>query len=195
MLSKSFVKRIQQRWASIQAKGNRVDFERGKLLHEVWLAHHKDEKTLAGFIVTELGEFPGKCAASLARLAPAFDAEQDEEIWRKIGGQGVVLLSRVKSEKHRKSIMRLVNSTTKNTGRDSVSIGTFRTFVQTVLGPDYKDVLLEHRSEGISLKVQLIALKRCIFALLQKHPELRRELPAPVRAYLKLDGRRRRVVA
>lgn len=188
-LNKTYTAEVRRRWDSIQAKGNNVDFERGQLLHEVWSnVLDRNDKTLGDFIITELGEFPGKSTSALVRLAHAFDAVKDQDTWRMIGGQSAVLLARIGHTATRRKVLRKVLETTSRTGRDVVSRATFRTLLVESLGQEgYQGLLIERKAKNAAnVRAQLDACKQCLLRLVRTHPEIKKEIPASVKKMIGL---------
>lgn len=177
---------IKRRWDNLQSRGNLLDYDRAKLLHSVWQRLQKDDGLLAHFLVTVLGEYPGKRCSLFVRLVHAYALNQSQETWQKAGGSGVIMLTRLSKASQRKVLERL-DETLSHTQRQTVSLATFRTIVREVIGEDsYKKILTEQRGQS-RLRAELAALKKFLLTLLDKHPEFRREVPKPVVKALGLD--------
>lgn len=185
-IPKRTTNRIKKQWDALQGRGNRLDFDRAKLLHEIWNRLQKNDKNLAHFMVNVLEEYAGKRCVAFVRLAHAFDAVDDVEVWAKIGGKAVVILSHC-GKVDRRRIMRKVDATLKRTGRTTLSQATFRSRCQEVLGEEkYRKALSERQSRS-RLSLELAVLKQFILTLIGKNPDLKKGMSREVRRALGLD--------
>lgn len=179
------VQHVKRRWDNLQSHGNRLDFDRAKLLHSVSARLQHDDKTLGAFIVDVLGEYRGKRVSAFIRLVHAFKDNRDTETWQQIGGRGAVLLSRLQRGQQRK-IMVKVRATLRATKRATLSSETFRTIVRGVLGEqEYGKVLTERRSGQSNVRKELALLKQFLLAVVSSHADIK--LPKQVRHALGLD--------
>lgn len=181
--------RIKERWDKLQGQEHGVDYERARLLHEVYERHEKDAAMLEEFIVAVLGEYPGKRTKMFVRFALAFETISDPEIWVMVGGKAVVLLSRTNKRNRRKTLTR-VRRTLETTGRTTISRSTFRNILHEVLGENYRSVLTEpqsSRSNGNGAREQLRALKSFILTLMRSDTKLRKAMTPEVKAILGID--------
>lgn len=177
---------IKKKWDTLQSRGNLLDHDRAKLLHSVWLRLQKDDALLAHFLVTVLGEYPGKRCALFVRLVNAYALNSDQATWNMVGGSATVLLTRLSRSSQRRILTR-VQETLANTQRTTLSAGTFRTIVREVIGEDsYRKALTERRGQS-RIRQELAALKKFLLTLLDHHPEFRREVPRAVVKSLGLD--------
>lgn len=184
--------RIKKAWDKLETRSNNLDFDRAKLLHEVWTRLQRSDKSLAHFTVHVLGEYAGKRTLAFIRLVHAYDEIQDLDTWAKIGGKGVVLLSRVSHKTKRKKILREVDNSMQRTGRSTTTIGTFRTIAQEVLGEEaYRATLSEPHGRS-NLSAELSLLKNFLITLIGKNPDLANGMPRKVKKALGLDLVRRR---
>lgn len=184
--------RIKRQWDKLEGRGNALDFERAKLLNEVWNRLQQDDKSLAGFLVNVLDIYKGKRTLAFIRLAHAFDAIDDVDTWTKLGGKSVVILSRVKHKTKRRAIMRRVDKTLKRTGRSTVAVATFRTFAHEVLGDEnYRKALTEPHGRS-NLTAELALLKQFILTMIGTNPELEKAMSPAVKKALGLDLLRRK---
>lgn len=181
------VNRVKRQWDKLQGRGNRIDYDRAKLLHEVWGRLQKNDKSLAHFIVTRLGEYKGKHTLAYVRMVHAYDKIDDVETWTKLGGKQAVLLSRVKSKAKQKKILSRVNKTLKRTGRSTVTRSTFREIAKDLLTPKEYDACLVEPSGRRNVSLELSLLKQFLLTLVSEMPELEDKMPKPVRAALGLD--------
>lgn len=185
-IPKRTTNRIKKQWDNLQGRGNRLDFDRAKLLHEVWGRLQKNDTNLAHFLVNVLEEYAGKRCIAFVRLAHAYDAIDDVETWTKIGGKAVVILSHC-GKVDRRRVMRKVNATLKRTKRTTLSLACFRTKVQEAIGEEkYRKVLNERQNRG-RLKLELSILKQFILTMLGKHPDLKKGMSREVKRALGLD--------
>lgn len=177
---------IKRKWDNLQSRGNMLDYDRAALLHGVWLRLQRDDGLLAHFLVTVLGEYPGKRCALFVRLVNAYDQNKDRETWQMVGGSPVILLTRLSRASQRRVLVK-VRETLEGTQRQTLSAGTFRTIVREVVGEDsYRKVLTEQRGQS-RVRQELSLLKKFILTLLDRHPEFRQEVPKGVVKALGLD--------
>lgn len=140
---------LRTEWSALRGQGNMLDHARGHFLDRV-LRENCDNKLsgLESYIIGELEEYAGKRTKSLTRLATAFKIDSDAEHWRMIGGQGMVILTRLCASKRRKVIL-AVRAVLKGTGRDTLSTATFRNLVLKIVGREvYKSVVCIERKHG-----------------------------------------------
>jgi hypothetical protein len=177
---------IKKKWDSLQSQGNLLDHDRARLLHSVWDRLQKDDALLAHFLVTVLGEYPGKRCALFVRLVNAYDLNRDQETWQMVGGSPMVMLTRLPRPIQRKILVR-VRETLTNTQRTTLSTGTFRTIVRAVIGEEeYKKVLTEQRGQS-KVRQELALLKKFLLTLLENNEDLRRGMPRKIVKALGLD--------
>lgn len=183
---------IKKKWDRLQGQEHGVDFERARLLHEVFVRYDHDLNQLADFIVGVLGEYPGKRTVMFVRFVEAFAVSDNANDWRSVGGKAMVLVSRLGSREQRK-IMGRVRKTLESTGRQTVSGSTFRNIMREVVGVDrYRSALSEPHS-GMAqagakeTREQLSTLRGFVLALLRSNPKLRKSLPDDVRSLLGAD--------
>jgi hypothetical protein len=179
--------RIKRQWDKLEGRGNRLDFDRAQLLHTVYIRLQKNEKSVAAFIVGQLGVEPGKRPYALFRLAEAFDANSDQETWDKLGGTATALLTRVKGKVARRRILKKVDASLKSTGRSCVSSETFRKFARAVLGHEAYQASLTEPKSGSNTKAELAALKAFVLTLIAKDPSVKRGMSQQVKRALGLD--------
>lgn len=192
VIGKRTTNRIKKAWDKLESRGNHLDFDRAKLLHEVWTRYQRNDKNLATFTVKVLGEYGGKRTLAFIRLVHAYDEIQDIETWTKLGGKGVVMLSRVRHKTKRKKLLREVDKSMERTGRTTTTIGTFRNIAQSVLGEDaYRSTLSEPHGRS-NLSVELALLKGFLIELIGKNPDLSKGMPRKVKKALGLDLVQRR---
>ena len=180
---------LKLKWDRLQGQEHGVDFERARLLHEVFVRYDRNEEQIVSFMIAVLGEYPGKRPLMFLRYVQAFDRVPVAEQWAAVGGKTMVMLSRLNGHK-RRSVMTRVQKTLAKTGRLTISGSTFRIIVQEVLTTEeYQGILSEQRvtPTGGSVRQQLTTLRGFILALLRTNPDLRREMPRDVKALLGTD--------
>jgi hypothetical protein len=177
---------IKKRWDNLQSKGNLLDFDRAKLLHGVWNRLNRADSVLVHFLVSTLGEFPGKRCTGLVRLVHAYDKIDSQVTWQMVGGSPVTTLARLSGSNQRK-VMVKVRQTLRSTERETISRGTFARLVKAAVGDEkYQEALNERRGKS-TVRAELAVLKKFLLTLLNRHPEFRREIPKAVAESLALD--------
>ena len=179
--------RLKEQWDNLQGQEHGVDYERARLLHEVFLRLDRSEELLVGFLVGILGEYPGKRPKMFVRFVEAFEVISEPETWAAVGGKAAVLLSRTNKRKRRR-VMTRVRRVLARTGRKTVSTSTFRTILRDSLGDEaYRACLLEPTNMGTGARAQLKILKGFILALVKSDPKLKKLLTRPVKKLLGAD--------
>jgi len=188
-ISESRNNNYKTEWDALRGQEYDLDFDRTLFLWNVMVESlHENIDTLRDYIIVELEEFAGKRVESFIRFVEAFAHIDSYDTWAKIGGAGVVLLNRVDRRRHR-TILRRVDETLERTGRDRVSLGTFRTILRDVLGVEsYRESLTEQRKQRDVLTYyrQCVVYQQGIFAMLRAGTITRDQLPRPIRQLMDL---------
>lgn len=190
-ISEATRNRHKTAWANLRGTSNLLDMKRAHFLHAILTTNlNGDVPSLELYIVRVLEEYAGKRTKSLARLALAFGQDESENHWRMLGGQGMILLSRADGRR-RGRVIKMVEGTLNETKRDSISIATLRNILKTVLGEDYRKVLIEPQDHPLmTFRRQAILFQRQILALLNI-PGVERAISKEVRVLLDLNHTKR----
>ena len=189
-MRKRDINRCREQWDALQGREYGIDYERAELLHKVFVRHDRNEDHLYDFIVSILGEYPGKRSKSFVRMAVAFDTLTDPEEWGTLGGVGMVKLARVTRAAKRRKVMTRVRACCHRTGRTTISTGHLRNILAQLLTADeYQQTLCEWRENNgrRSLRADMDALKAFLFTVLKNNPTLRKGLPKEVKNILGVD--------
>lgn len=184
-------------WDKLRADDNSGDYKKAKFLTQVLARDlHGAIGTLPNYLIVSLEEPAGKRVSALVRMVAAFAEEQRESVWRKLGGNGVVLLTNAPKSK-RKAILARVEQALKNPkGRRKdangklkprlrVSNDALRTALVSVLGQKgYEAIRIEKRKapeSSYNYKSQCIDYQQELFRLLR----IRKLKPQDVKPHIR----------
>lgn len=177
---------FKKKWDQLRGREHDLSRERASLLFEVWNRLQRVDSLLQQFLVSVLGEYPGKRCQAFVRLARAYDEIRENETWVMIGGHGVVLLSRMNGHS-RRVVLRKTRETLNRTGRETVTIGTFRAIIRETLGKAGYRAILTEPQQRTALRQELITLKDFILPLIRRFPDIEKRMTAEVRRVLGVD--------
>lgn len=175
----------KEAWSNLRGQGYALDYNRAIFLQRAKQRGCYDSlRCLGTYLVSDLGEYKGKRVQSLLRMVAALDEIPNQQTWLRIGGKGVVLLSRTPRSK-RGVIMSSISASLRRTGRSCVSSGTFRDTLRRCLSAqEYEEALLENREPRTDWKFKALTYRKQAGILVEAFLEMlnngtirRRDIP------------------
>lgn len=182
----------KEAWSALRGQGYALDYNRAVfLLRAKQRGCYDSLRILGAYLVSDLGEFRGKRVQSLLRMVSALEEIPNRDTWLRIGGAGVVLLSRAPRNK-RGRIMSSVAATMRRTGRTCVSRDSFRqSFRRCLTAEEYSEALLEKprdrtdwKAKALTYRKQAGILVEALLEMLNNGTIRRRDLPPAAQVIL-----------